>query len=245
MNRCCVIIPCRYGSTRFNGKPLSLLNKKPLMFYPYSAAKKANKISEVYIATDDERVSDVCKKYNMNYIMTGNKHYCGTDRVAEAYKKISKKFDIVINVQGDEPFITSSIIDSFAKFMIKNKKYSAANGVSIINNVDDILNAGVVKAVINKNKKIIYFSRNAIPYPHHKTNKSNYFRQLGLYGFRPDGLKIFIRNKPHVIERKESVEMLRLIENNVDIHAFVTKINGPAVDTEGDLEVANRIMSAK
>jgi 3-deoxy-manno-octulosonate cytidylyltransferase (CMP-KDO synthetase) len=245
MTKCCAIIPCRYGSTRFHAKPLSILKKKPLMFYPYEAAKNARNISDVYIATDDVRIFDVCKQYKMNCLITSRRHYCGTDRVAEAYKIISKKFDVIINVQGDEPFITSSIIDRFVKFMTKNKKYVAANGISILNNFDDVFNPGVVKVILNKNKKIIYMSRNVIPYPHQKQVEAKYFRQLGLYGFRTEALKIFLRNKPCILEKKESVEMLRLIENNVDIYAFITKINGPSVDTEGDLKLANKIMMVK
>lgn len=243
MENSCVIIPCRYSSSRFNGKPLSKLNNKYLMEYPYKAAKKAKNIGEVFIATDDIRISKVCKYLGMNFIMTKNNHFTGTDRVAEAVEKLKKKYDLIINVQGDEPFITSNEIEKCNQTLRNNKIFYAVNGLAKIKKIEDTINAGVVKAVVNENKEIIYFSRQTIPYPHVKVKSEIFFRQLGLYGFRRPALEIFNKFSAGPLEKCESVEMLRLIENRVSIKAFFTKINGPAVDTKSDLELAKKLIN--
>lgn len=242
MTKSCVIIPCRFASARFEGKPLSKLNNNYLMTYPYKAAIKAESISDVFIATDDERISSVCNKLGMKFIMTDPNHSCGTDRVAEAFYKLEEKFETVINVQGDEPFISSLEIDQCNNFLKSKNNYSAVNGVAPIIKMDDLLNTGVVKVVVNSYKKILYFSRASLPHPFIKKNIINYYRQLGLYGFKPDALNIFKNNKPGILEKSESIEMLRLLEQNFDLFAFITSINGPAVDTESDLSVANALL---
>ncbi len=245
MEKSCVIIPCRFGSSRFNGKPLSILNNKFLMQYPYEAAIKAKNISEVFIATDDVKITTVCKKLKMNYVMTKRNHFTGSDRVAEAITKIKKKYDIVINVQGDEPFITNKEIEKCDRFIRRNKRFQAVNGLARINKIEDAINAGVVKTVLNSLNEIIYFSRQAIPYPHVKVKSKVFYRQMGLYGFRLNALKIFREQNPGPLEKCESVEMLRLIENRVNIKGFITSINGPAVDTESDLKLASSLFNSR
>ena len=242
MQKSCVIIPCRYASTRFEGKPLAMLNNAYLMTYPYRAAMKAETISGVYIATDDDRISSVCKKLGMNFILTDPNHACGTDRVAEAFDKLKSKYENVINVQGDEPFVSFSEIDQCNNFLNSNKNYSAVNGVAPIIKMEDLLNTGVVKVVLNSHKKILYFSRGAVPHPFVKKININYYRQLGLYGFKSEALNIFKDNNPGNLEKCESVEMLRLLEHNFDLFGFITSINGPAVDTANDLSNANALL---
>lgn len=243
MEKACVIIPCRYSSSRFMGKPLSKLNKKYLMEYPYLAAKKAKNISEVFIATDDSRIAEVCKNLSMKFIMTHNKHFTGSDRIAEAIKKLRNKYSLIINVQGDEPFISNKEIEKCERILRENRKFHAINGLARIEKIEDTINAGVVKAVLNEKNEIIYFSRQTIPYPHVKVKSKVFYRQLGLYGFRDVALKTFRNNLPGPLERCESVEMLRLIENRVNILGFITKINGLAVDTKSDLELAKRLIN--
>ena len=243
MQKSCVIIPCRYASSRFEGKPLAMLNNQYLMTYPYRAAMKAETISEVYIATDDERISSACNELGMNFILTDPNHNCGTDRVAEAFDKLNGKYENVINVQGDEPFVSFAEIDQCNNLLKSNKDYSAVNGVAPIMKMEDLLNTGVVKVVLNAHKRILYFSRGAVPHPFVKKVSINYYRQLGLYGFKSEALKIFKDNNPGNLEKCESVEMLRLLEQNFDLFGFITSINGPAVDTINDLINANALLA--
>jgi len=235
----CVIIPCRYDSVRFPGKPLKLLKGKPLFYYPYKAAIETEGISETYIATDDKRIRDVCDKLNVKYIITSKTHQTGSDRVAEAFFKL-KKFDAVINIQGDEPFIKKKLILKCLN-ELKKKNVETVAGISPIDNVGDILNSGVVKATIN-NKKIISLSRFPIPYTQNKFSKFNYYRIIGIYGYKKKSLNIFKNNKFKYLELSESIETLRLIENNMDVKYFIGKINGPAVDTQNDLDLAEKIL---
>ena len=123
MEKACVIIPCRYSSSRFMGKPLSKLNKMYLMEYPYKAAKKAKNISEVFIATDDDRIAKVCDNLGMKFIMTHNKHFTGSDRIAEAVRKLKNKYSLIINVQGDEPFISKKEIEKCERLLEKIKNF--------------------------------------------------------------------------------------------------------------------------
>jgi 3-deoxy-manno-octulosonate cytidylyltransferase (CMP-KDO synthetase) len=245
MQKSCVVIPCRYQSTRFVGKPLSILNNKPLLYYPYQAAKKSRYIDEVYIATDDYRISKICRKYNLNFILTSSSHLTGTDRVAEAVSKIKKKYDIIINVQGDEPFITTNEIDKCFKEISKSSKILAVNGITKITKPEDVINPGVVKCVLNSSKDIIYLSRQAVPFPHVKVKAKIFFRQLGLYGFRNEALDIFRNKDQGILENMESIEMLRLLENRIVIKSFLTNISGIAVDTESDLSLAKKIINQK
>ena len=235
----CVIIPCRYDSVRFPGKPLKLLNRKPLLYYPYKTAKSVRGISEVYIATDDERIKKVCEKLRINFIMTKKTHLTGSDRVAEAFFKL-KKFDSVINIQGDEPFISKSLIEKCLK-KLKNKKVEVVEGISPIESISDVLNSGVVKVVINK-EKIIAVSRFPIPYTQNKFSNFKYFRAVGIYGYKKKALEVFRKTKQKYLEKAESVEILRILENNMDVNYFIGKIGGPAVDTQNDLDKAEKIL---
>ena len=235
----CVIIPCRYDSIRFPGKPLKLLNGKPLLYYPYKTAKGTEGISEVYIATDDVRIKQVCQQYGLNFIMTRKDHLTGSDRVAEAFFKL-KKFDSVINIQGDEPFISKSLIKKCLN-KLKNKNVEVVQGISPIKNISDVLNSGVVKVVISK-KKVLAVSRFPIPYTQNKFTKFKYYRVVGIYGFKKQALKIFKNEKQKYLEKAESIELLRIIENDVDVNYFLGKIRGPAVDTQNDLDKAEKIL---
>ena len=235
----CVIIPCRYESVRFPGKPLKLLNGKPLLYYPYKTAKKTKGISQVYIATDDERIKKVCQKFGFNFIMTKKTHLTGSDRVAEAFFKL-KKFDAVINIQGDEPFISKDLIQKCLK-KLKNKKIEVVEGISPIENISDVLNSGVVKVVIN-DEKIISVSRFPIPYTQNKFSNFKYYRAVGIYGYKKKALEIFNKKKQKYLEKAESIEILRILENNIKLNYFIGNIRGPAVDTQNDLDKAEKIL---
>tara|TARA_B100001769_G_C22103434_1_gene595933 strand:+ start:1839 stop:2561 length:723 start_codon:yes stop_codon:yes gene_type:complete len=235
----CVIIPCRYDSVRFPGKPLKLLKGKPLLYYPYKTAKSVEGISEVYIATDNQQIKEVCEKLKIKFIMTKKTHLTGSDRVAEAFFKL-KKFDSVINIQGDEPFISKNLIAKCLR-KLKNNKTQVVEGISPIENISDVLNSGVVKVVINKTK-IIAVSRFPIPYTQNKFSNFKYYRAVGIYGYKKRALQIFKQKKQKYLEKAESVEILRILENNMDVNYFIGNIRGPAVDTQNDLDKAEKIL---
>ncbi len=243
----CTIIPCRFNSTRFPGKPLEIIGKKPLMYYPYNEALKVKEIDSVFIATDDERISKVCNELKLNYIMTSKDHATGTDRVAEAYEIISKKklFDMIINVQGDEPFIKKENIEDCINALKNKPEALAANGISNLTSINDITSHSSVKASISKGKKLLYLTRSNIPYPNIRTANIKYYKQLGLYAFRPKALEIFKNNEPSNLEKAEAVEILRLLENDVYVTTFVVDVEGPSVDTSNDLETVRTIYKNK
>lgn len=243
----CVIIPCRFNSTRFPGKPLEDLNGKPMLYYPYTEALKAKSVSKAFIATDDDRIVDVCNKFRFNVIKTIGNHATGSDRVAEAYHLISKSenYDLIINVQGDEPFINKQHIEDCILAIQNNPDADAANGVSIIRNQNDLLSHSTVKATISKNKKLLFLTRSNVPYPNIRTQQITYYKQLGLYAFKPKALSVFNDNHPSNLEQAEAVEILRLLENDTYVTTFAVEILGPSVDTYNDLLTARNLLSNK
>jgi len=243
----CTIIPCRFNSTRFPGKPLEILNNKPLLYYPYTEAQKNKNIDKVYIATDDKRIADTCEKFGFNFIMTGSEHPTGTDRIAEAYEIIKKKenYDIIVNVQGDEPFVNQKHIDDSINSLKENPDAHASNGICKLTDLNDLMSHSSVKAAISKNYKLLFLTRSGIPYPNVRTLNINYYKQLGLYAFKPEALDVFRGNAPSNLELSESVEMLRLLENDKIISTFMVDIIGPSVDTYNDLLAARNILKSK
>lgn len=243
----CTIIPCRFNSTRFPGKPLENLNNKPLLYYPYNEAQKNKNVDKVFIATDDERIGNTCDKLGFNYIMTSSEHPTGTDRVAEAYDIIKKKetYDIIVNVQGDEPFVNQKHIDDAINTIKGNSEVHASNGICKITDMNDLLSHSSVKAAISKHYKLLFLTRSSIPYPNVRTLKINYYKQLGLYAFKPEALEVFKNHSPSNLELSESVEMLRLLENDKIVKTFMVDINGPSVDTYNDLLAARNILKSK
>ncbi|MDD2636274.1 MAG: 3-deoxy-manno-octulosonate cytidylyltransferase [Bacteroidales bacterium] len=241
------IIPARYASTRFPGKPLININGKTMIRNVYIQAKKV--FSEVYIATDDERILLEVQSFGGKGVMTKKKHKSGTDRCAEAIDKIelleNKTYDIIINIQGDEPFIKTEQLNEI-KSCFKLKRTQIATLVKPINNKDDIFNPHKPKVVISKNKEAIYFSRSPIPYlsKHKNTNwvsKHLYYKHIGLYGYRKDILKSITALPQSSLEIAESLEQLRWIENGYKIKIGFTEHESISIDTPRDLEKIRQI----
>jgi len=212
------IIPARYGSTRLPGKPLININGKPMVQRVYERTKQV--LNDVYVATDDERIFDVVKDFGGNVIMTSKKHDSGTDRCAEAIDEInnisSNKFDAIVNVQGDEPFIypeqISQVISCF-----DDESTEIATLVKPINNAEDILNPNKPKVILNIKNEAIYFSRSPIPYIKADKEKDwikhKFYKHIGIYAYRLDILKKITELKPTYLEKSEMLEQLRWIEN--------------------------------
>jgi len=233
------IIPCRYQSSRFPGKPLTLIGDKPMMWHTYQRALESNVLDQVYIATDDDRIAEMANNFSLNVIMTSSEHKTGTDRVAEASKHILA--DYYINIQGDEPFIDPNSIQLLVEKIIncKDPAIQAVNAYTLIEDINDVLDINTVKVIMDVDNNALAYSRQAIPYP--KSDVARYYKQLGLYAFKLSGLKIFTDNPPASLELIEGVEMYRLLEHQHRIAMVQTNDSSLSVDTPSDLKRVQKI----
>jgi len=241
------IIPARYASTRFPGKPLVNINGKTMVHNVYIQAKKV--FDDVYVATDDERIFNEVERFGGKAVMTRKKHKSGTDRCAEAIEKIealeNKTWDIVVNIQGDEPFIKTEQLTEIKK-CFKLKKNQIATLVKPINNKEDIFNPNKPKVVINNNNEAIYFSRSPIPYlrgfaESKWVSKHLFYKHIGLYAYRKEILHEITKLKTSKLETAESLEQLRWIENGYIIKVAFTEHESISIDTPRDLEKIKQV----
>ena len=234
------VIPCRYGSMRFPGKPLALINDRPMMWHVYQRCLESDVLDEVYIATDDERIKTECNKLRLNVIMTHDRHLTGTDRVAEVAGII--KSDFYVNVQGDEPLIDPEAIKLVTNGIVHcaDPLVQATNAFAPLNNPSDVIDTNVVKVITDKENNALAYSRQAIPFP--KAGSASFSRQLGLYAFKKSGLQIFSEQLPQYLETVEGVEMYRLLEHGFRIKMIETNDDSVSVDTVDDLMRLQRIM---
>ncbi len=246
--KCYAIIPSRYASTRFMAKALALIGDKPLFYHAYIRAKQSNCFEEVYLATDDKRIEQKAKEFNVPYILTDTKHTTGTDRVREAAQKLGLLPDnIIVNVQGDEPFLTKNMFETLLKpFNEKEKIAECSTQCSTLGVILDpktdferINSPNQVKIVLNKNGKALYFSRAPIPHVRDNLAKAPYIGHLGIYAFRFDILEKMAGFSPTPLEETEKLEQLRLLENNINIDVGIVVSGSQGVDTVEDLEAAN------
>jgi 3-deoxy-manno-octulosonate cytidylyltransferase (CMP-KDO synthetase) len=242
------IIPARYASTRFPGKPLVDMAGKPMIQRVYEQVKKA--LNEVWVATDDARIFDTVESFGGKAVMTSNEHRSGTDRIQEAYSKIGGGFDVVINVQGDEPFIQPEQIEAL-KNCFDSKDVELATLVKAFKKEDgfDVLfNPNSPKVVINKRNEAIYFSRSIVPYirdAHHTEwlDKHTFYKHIGMYAYRSDVLGEITKLPQSSLEKAESLEQLRWIENGYRIRVGYTAVETIGIDTPGDMEKAIAFLS--
>jgi len=250
--RIIAIIPARYASSRFPAKVLVDINGKTMIERVFNQAKKATKLSDVFIATDNQLVFETVKKFTQNVIMTSDTHISGTDRIAEAALILEKnkvEFDFIINIQGDEPFIKPEQIDSLAEILLENIGTQLATLVSKIKDSETLFDTNVVKAIFDVNHKAIYFSRNPIPFVRNEDrnkldeNKQSawlsahtFYRHIGMYAYQKDVLQQITKLKPSTLELAESLEQLRWIENGFSIHIAITPFESIGIDTPKDLE---------
>ena len=242
------IIPARYASTRFPAKPLAMLGGKPIVQRVYEAVAEA--VERVVVATDDERIYDAVASFGGEVVMTSTEHQSGTDRCAEAYEKLGSKADIVINVQGDEPFIEPEQIENLIKCFDNNaidiatlvKPFSAKDSIEALENPNS------PKVVLNGANEAIYFSRSVIPYlrgversewlKHH-----TFYKHIGIYAFRADVLCKVARLPQTPLEKAEKLEQLRWLESGYKIGVGVTDIETIGIDTPEDLLNAKRFLN--
>lgn len=228
------IIPARYGSTRFPGKPLAVIHGKSMIRRVYEQVLKAEQIDAAIVATDDRRIIDEVESFGGKAAMTSKYHKSGTDRCAEALSTMDDHFDAVINIQGDEPFIDPSQIDRIAN-MFKNPEVEIATLATPINNDNDLHNPNIVKIVTGRQGKALYFSRFPIPYLQGQNQQFSFLKHIGIYAYRSHILKKIVLLEQSPLEKAESLEQLRWLENGFSIYVSNSHSLGISIDTPEDL----------
>jgi 3-deoxy-manno-octulosonate cytidylyltransferase (CMP-KDO synthetase) len=233
------IIPARYASTRFPGKPLALIGSKPMIEWVYEAALKSKEIDFLTVATDDKRIFDAVKKFGGNAVITSPDHATGSDRIIEAAGNF-KEYDIIVNIQGDEPGIEPDLIDGVIRLKKDHPAFNVTTAARPFMKHEDPSSPDRVKVVFSKNKAALYFSRSVIPYPRQKV--SDLFLHLGIYVYDRDYLFNFNNLPRSDLEETESLEQLRILENDGKIGVFITHDAVQGVDTPDDLKIVSDIL---
>lgn len=241
------IIPARYASTRFPAKPLAMLGGKTVIQRVYEQV--VGVLDDAYVATDDERIEAAVKSFGGKVVMTSVEHKSGTDRCYEACTKIGGDFDVVVNIQGDEPFIQPSQLqavkscfdDSSTQIATLVKPFSGNDDFAVLENVNS------PKVVVNKNMNALYFSRSIIPYQRNVDKNDwlknhTYYKHIGLYAYRTEVLKEITSLPQSSLELAESLEQLRWLENGYTIKVGTSEVETIGIDTPQDLEKAERYL---
>jgi len=230
------VIPARFDSTRFPGKPLAKLGNKYIIQHVYEQAVKSGLFADVLVGTDDQRIFEAVKNFNGNVVLTSKKHKSGTDRVAEVCNKMlsCKDADVIVNVQGDEPFISAEPL----KLLIEAFKDESVQVASLMHKLEnDIENPNVVKVICDEQNNALSFSRTPIP-----GSRALYYKHIGVYAFRRLTLFEFVDLPESKLEKIEKLEQLRLLENGYKIRMVLTSYKGIGIDTPEDLENADKLL---
>jgi 3-deoxy-manno-octulosonate cytidylyltransferase (CMP-KDO synthetase) len=243
MPQCYGIIPARFQSTRFPGKPLAEILGKPMIWHVVERARRCTALSAVVLATDDERIRSAAAEWNIPVVMTRKDHPSGTDRISEAAQKLQLPPDaVVVNIQGDEPALEPAMLTELLQPFALPQVQVTTLARKI--NSHEATNPDRVKVVFTADARALYFSR--APIPHHRRPASLiYYGHIGVYAFRMSALNRFVALKPSRLELAEKLEQLRLLENNIPIHVVVTNYESIGVDRPEDLPTVTRLMLAK
>jgi len=235
------VIPARYKSSRFPGKPLCDINGKPMVWWVYKAAERVKEINKVYVGTDDNRIYKACEQLSLKVTMTSEEHLTGTDRVAEVAEQI--KADLYVNIQGDEPMLKPATITAAVEpFLLKSgDALWVSNLMTPIKTSSEIIDIGVPKVVVNEKNEAVFLSRAPIPYPK-ETRDITYMKQVCAYGFTPQALKAFASLPQGPCERAEGIELLRFIEHDIKVQMVEVVSDTMAVDTPSDLKTVRRLL---
>ncbi len=236
------VIPARYASTRLPGKPLSMIAGKPMIQHVYERACQAQMPDEVIVATDNELVEKAVTAFGGKAVMTSPDHPSGTDRLAEV-ALMYPDVDVIVNVQGDEPMIPPEVIDNLAKAFEADAELNMAT-MKVVMDEADYDNPAAVKVVTDLNGYALYFSRSLMPYPRNKPDGYKVYKHVGIYAYRRNFLLKYAALQPTPLEKAESLEQLRALENGYKIKVLESAFKGIGVDTPEDLAAVNELFAA-
>lgn len=244
------VIPARYASTRFPGKPLIDIGGQSMVQRVYARAAGSKLLDQVIVATDDERIFSHVEGFGGRAVMTAPDHISGTDRCYEAFIKSGCNAEFVINIQGDEPFLETEQIDELARSLEENPATELATQMIAVKNEIELFDPGEVKIVLNNRSEALCFSRSPIPFlkgiPKEEWHRHhNYYRHVGLYAYRADILRQITALPESPLEKAESLEQLRWLENGFRIRCILTAYESHCVDTPEDLERVLRMMGGE
>lgn len=258
-DRVLIVIPARYGSTRFAGKPLAVISGLPMIVHVYLRASKVHNVDKVIVATDDYRIKAVVEEAGGTAVMTAMSHPTGTSRVAEAASKFAH--GIIVNIQGDEPLVPVHSVEKLIDTMIEDRHLVMGTLAAPATSLEDLMRLDVVKVVCDQDGNALYFSRSPIPFPWYPATSagagaegsgsskarrpSTYLRHIGVYAFRRTFLKEFARMKPGPLERSEGLEQLRALEFGCAIRVVITRSTSIGVDCPEDLKRVERALRTR
>ncbi|PID93610.1 MAG: 3-deoxy-manno-octulosonate cytidylyltransferase [Bacteroidetes bacterium] len=231
------VIPARYGSTRFPGKPLVKINGKSMIMRVVEQASQCEMLTNVVVATDDQRIFEHVKEQGGTVLMTATTHQSGTERCGEVFRlmEANDSFDAVINIQGDEPFIDPRQITQVASLLQRREEVQIATLIKKTEEQADFLNPNIIKVIIDNTGKALYFSRAPIPYHRDKQRPIKGFTHVGIYGFQSDILNAITALPPALLEDTEKLEQLRWLYHGYSIHTALTTFQSKSIDTPEDL----------
>jgi len=242
MSKAVGIIPARWSSTRFPGKPLHQIAGKPLLRHVWERCQRATRLDALIIATDDMRIANAAFDWGAEVALTSSKHHSGTDRIAEVVRK-AKEFAFVVNIQGDEPLVEPQLIDQIVGKLRTNPAIEIVTAAHRFQNSDQAASPHQVKVVVDLSGNALYFSRAPIPFPRHYPTAIRYLRHQGIYGFRRQMLVRFVKWKRSPLEQAEALEQLRPLENGVKVHVLVTRHGSPGIDTPEDAKALEQTLA--
>ncbi len=235
------VIPARYQSSRFPGKPLALIQGKPMIWWVYQQASKVTDFAELMVATDSDKIYEECQKLGINVAMTSDKHPTGTDRLGEIAEKSDA--DFFVNIQGDEPLIEPRVIQNIIDYKKAHPEVEVINTMAALKPEQDVEELSIVKAAAAKNDDLLYLSRSPIPRSK-KGDKIDYKRHLGLYGLSREALLFYAHTDRGYLESIEDVEMLRFMENGYRIKILEVVSDSIGVDNPEDIDKVEAILAA-
>ncbi|MDX2080488.1 MAG: 3-deoxy-manno-octulosonate cytidylyltransferase [Terrimicrobiaceae bacterium] len=238
-----IVIPARWGSTRFPGKPLYPLGGKPLLQHVWERCLQSTLAAEVIVATDDMRIAEAAFDFGADVALTSARHPTGTDRVAEVARKL-RGVSVVVNVQGDEPLIEPEVIDQLIESLAGDRRLAMSTAAAPLDR-GDLDNPNVVKVVTDLGGRALYFSRAGIPVDRDGDVGPARWRHLGIYAYRRAFLLKFVQWKPTPLERCEKLEQLRALEHGASIHVVTVREAGPGIDTPADAAAFERMFIRK